>query len=111
MGKHFVLIHGAWHGGWYWEGVVTELVKAGHTAEPGHSPNDDCGGIKFEDYIDKIVDVLNQQASAAVLVGHSSAGFLLQSAAPKVADKIARLSMDDCNRFIYFKNSGLKLFR
>jgi pimeloyl-ACP methyl ester carboxylesterase len=95
MGKHFVLIHGAWHGGWCWDGVVRELVKAGHTAEaptmPGHNPDDDRGGIKFENYIGKIVDVLNTQASPAVLVGHSSAGFLLQSAAPKVPDKIAQL--------------------
>ena len=33
MGKHFVLLHGAWHGGWCWEGVVKELEKAGHTAD------------------------------------------------------------------------------
>jgi hypothetical protein len=33
MGEHFVLIHGAWHGGWCWDGVIQELVKAGHTAE------------------------------------------------------------------------------
>jgi hypothetical protein len=50
MGKHFVLLHGAWHGGWCWEGVIKELAKAGHTAEaptmPGHNPNDDRTGIK-----------------------------------------------------------------
>jgi hypothetical protein len=33
MGEHFVLIHGAWHGGWCWDGVIQELEKAGHTAE------------------------------------------------------------------------------
>jgi len=95
MGKHFVLIHGAWHGGWCWDGVVKELVRAGHTAEaptmPGHNPDDERDGIGFENYIDKIVDVLNKQNSPAVLVGHSSAGFLLQSAAPKAPDKIAQL--------------------
>jgi hypothetical protein len=55
MGKHFVLLHGAWHGGWCWEGVIKELAKAGHTAEaptmPGHNPNDDRTGIKFENYV------------------------------------------------------------
>ena len=53
MGKHFVLIHGAWHGGWCWEGIVREFVKAGHTPAaptmPRHNPNDDRAGIKFED--------------------------------------------------------------
>ncbi len=95
MGEHFVLIHGAWHGGWCWDGVIQELVKAGHTAEaptmPGHHPDDDRSQIKFDDYIDKIADVLNRQSHPVVLVGHSSGGYMLQAVAPKVADKIARL--------------------
>jgi pimeloyl-ACP methyl ester carboxylesterase len=95
MGKHFVLLHGAWHGGWCWEAVIKELEKSGHTAEaptmPGHNPGDDRAGIKFENYVGKIVDVLNKQATPVVLVGHSSAGFLVQSAAPKAPDKIAQL--------------------
>lgn len=38
MGKHFVLIHGAWHGGWCWEGVIAEIRKAGHSAEAPTMP-------------------------------------------------------------------------
>jgi pimeloyl-ACP methyl ester carboxylesterase len=95
MKRHFVLIHGAWHGGWCWEGVVREFEKAGHTAEaptlPGHSTGDDRSKVTFDDYVDKIVGVLNRQPEPAVLVGHSSAGFLLQAAAPKAADKISQL--------------------
>ena len=95
MGNRFVLIHGAWHGGWCWEGVISELKKAGHTAEaptmPGHHPNDDRARITFDDYVAKITATVKRQPSPVVLVGHSSAGFLLQSAAPKTADKIARL--------------------
>lgn len=95
MGKHFVLIHGAWHGGWCWDGVIRALEKAGHTAEaptmPGHNPGDDRSPVTFNSYVDKIVEVLEQQAEPVILVGHSSAGFLLQSAAPRVPDKIERL--------------------
>jgi pimeloyl-ACP methyl ester carboxylesterase len=95
VGNHFVLIHGAWHGGWCWEGVINALEKAGHTAEaptmPGHHPDDDRAHITFDDYVDKITATLTRQPSPVVLVGHSSAGFLLQSAAPKVPDKIAQL--------------------
>jgi pimeloyl-ACP methyl ester carboxylesterase len=95
MGKHFVLIHGAWHGGWCWQGVIKELQQAGHSAEaptmPGHAPEDDRSGIGFDDYRAEIVAVLNRQRSPVVLVGHSSAGFLLQAAAPKAAEKIERL--------------------
>ena len=95
MGKHFVLLHGAWHGGWCWEGVKKELEKAGHTAEtptmPGHHPEDDRSGIRFEDYVDTIVRILEQQPEPVVLVGHSSAGFLMQAAAPKAAGKISQM--------------------
>jgi hypothetical protein len=56
VGKHFVLLHGAWHGGWCWDAVIESLKKAGHTAEaptmPGHHPNDDRSDIKFENYRD-----------------------------------------------------------
>ena len=95
MGKHFVLIHGAWHGGWAWDGVIAEIEKAGHTAEaptmPGHDPADNRSGIEFNDYVEAIVGTLQRQPEPVVLVGHSSAGFLLQSAAPKAAGKIAQL--------------------
>ena len=95
MSKHFVLIHGAWHGGWCWEGVIKELGKAGHTAEaptmPGQNPGDDRSKVTFDSYVDKIVETLKRQSDPIVLVGHSSAGFLLQSAAPKAPQRIERL--------------------
>ncbi len=95
MGKRFVLIHGAWHGGWCWDGVVKALQAAGHSAEaptmPGHQADDDRAGIRFQDYVDKVTDVLKTQPEPVILVGHSSAGMLMQSAAPLAADKIERL--------------------
>lgn len=95
MGKHFVLIHGAWHGGWCWDGVIAGLENAGHTAEaptmPGHRAEDDRSNIVFDNYVDKIVSVLEGQTAPVVLVGHSSAGFLMQASAPKIPDKIERL--------------------
>jgi pimeloyl-ACP methyl ester carboxylesterase len=95
MAKHFVLLHGAWHGGWCWDGVVKALEEAGHTAEapttPGHQAKDDRSGIRFEDYVEAIVRVLEQQPAPVVLVGHSSAGFMMQAAAPKASGKISQL--------------------
>jgi hypothetical protein len=86
MGEHFVLIHGAWHGGWCWEGVIAALQKAGNTAEaptmPGMTPGDDRAAVTFDDYVDAIVSVLNRQPEPVIL---------LQAAAPKAPDKIKRL--------------------
>jgi Alpha/beta hydrolase family len=51
MGKHFLLIHGAWHGGWCWEGVIEKLEQTGHTAEaptmPGHGRADDRSTVRY----------------------------------------------------------------
>ena len=95
MGKHFVLIHGAWHGGWCWEKVIRELETRGATAEaptmPGMNPGDDRSGVTFEDYRRTIVHTLEAQERPVILVGHSSAGFLLQAAAPEAPDRIERL--------------------
>ena len=95
MGKHFVLIHGAWHGGWCWDGVIAALEAAGHTAVapdmPGHAAGDDRSTVTFADYVDRVADTVAAQPVPVVLVGHSSAGFLLQSAAPRVTDKLEKL--------------------
>src|SRR5262245_4123347 len=96
-GKHqtFVLIHGAWHGGFAWEGVASRLRLEGHDVEtptlPGMHPGDNRFGIQFSDYVDAVVDVLRRQSKPVILVGHSSAGMLLQAAAPRVADAIEML--------------------
>jgi pimeloyl-ACP methyl ester carboxylesterase len=58
---------------------------------PGHNPDDDRADIKFEDYVNKVLAVLNNQQTPCVLVGHSSAGFLMQAAAPETPEKIEKL--------------------
>ena len=59
---------------------------------PGHAPEDDRSGIVFQDYVDKIsLPVLRAQTEPVVLVGHSSAGYMIQAAAPLAADKLERL--------------------
>ena len=95
MGEHFILLHGAWHGGWCWDGVIKALEEAGHTGEaptmPGHEPGEDRSGIRFDDYVNSIVGVLEGQTKPVVLVGHSSAGFMMQAAAPRASEKISQL--------------------
>ena len=58
MGERFVLVHGAWHGGWCWEGVARELEAAGHEVEtptmPGMAPGDDRARVEFKDYVESL---------------------------------------------------------
>ncbi len=95
MGKHFVLVHGAWHGGWVWDGVLATLSECGHTGEaltlPGQAPGDRRAGVTMADCVGAVEAALKKQARPAVLVGHSSSGFLLEQAAPRVPDKVEQL--------------------
>ncbi len=95
MGKHFILVHGAWHTAKCWDSVVSFLTAGGHTAEaltlPGHGQGDDRASITFDNYVAAIVDAVSRQSNKSVLVGHSSAGLLIQSAAAKVAEKLEHL--------------------
>ena len=102
MKKQFILIHGAWHGGWCWDGVVKRLEKEGHKAisptMPGHHKTDDRSKIRLNDYIDAIMAAVNAADCPVVLVAHSSAGFLIQSVAAKIPEKIEHLVFN--NAFI-----------
>ena len=102
MKKQIILIHGAWHGGWCWDGVAKRLEKAGYTAisptMPGHHKTDDRSKIRLEDYIDTIMAAVNGVDGPVTLVAHSSAGFLIQSVAAKIPEKIEHLIFN--NAFI-----------
>jgi len=102
MKKQIVLIHGAWHGGWCWDGVIQELEKTGCAAAaptmPGHHKTDDRSTIGLNDYIEKIKKTVEKSAGPVILVGHSSAGFLIQSVAALIPEKIDHLIFN--NAFI-----------
>ncbi len=102
MEKQVVLIHGAWHGGWCWDGVVKALekknIRATAPTMPGHLKEDNRAGIGLNDYIEKILATVEAADGPVVLVGHSSAGFLIQSVAAKIPEKIHHLIFN--NAFI-----------
>ena len=51
MSDPFVLVTGAWHGGWAWRPVAEHLRAAGHTvytpALPGLADGDDPPGTRW----------------------------------------------------------------
>jgi len=98
--KHFVLVHGAWHTGAAWDGVIAALRKRGYTAEaitlPGYGPgNGDPSTTTLADDAAALVALLRKQSAPVILVAHSAGGVVVQEAAPKVAAEIAEVVFFD----------------
>ena len=98
----FVLVHGAYQGGWIWKPVVTGLRAAGHVA---YAPTlDGCAekrhqvrpGITVATHAQEIADCLfYEDLRDVVLAGTSAGGMVILKAAELARDRIARLSFVD----------------
>ena len=92
----FVLIHGAWHGGWCWEKVRPLLEKAACEVYTPDLPGlgDDITPIQeisLATYVDSIVTLLGALPSPVVLAGHSMGGIVISAVAEQVPEKISTL--------------------
>ena len=89
----FVLIHGAFGGGWNWDPVREPLIKAGHEVVTPDLPSqgDDqtpLSEVTLDSYRDRVIEVLDRQEEPVVLAGHSLAGISISQAAERRPDKI-----------------------
>jgi pimeloyl-ACP methyl ester carboxylesterase len=113
----FVLVHGAWSGGWYWNKVVPLLREFGHVVytptltglgERSHLFSYD---IDLFTHIRDIVNVVMfEDLRDIALVGHSYSGMVIAGVADRIGDRIGHLiyvdaflpedgeSMLDCTR-------------
>jgi pimeloyl-ACP methyl ester carboxylesterase len=96
VAETFVLITGAWHGGWAWRPVAEALRAAGHRALaptlPGLADGDDPTRQSLGAVVDHIVAYVERRDLRDVtLVGHSWGGYPLTGAAPRLAGRLARL--------------------
>ena len=94
----FLLVHGAWHGGWCWDDVAAALRAEGHTVLAPTLPGMGEGeapaskGIGLEQHVDAVVRLIDQQQlDDFVLVGHSYAGMVVSAVADQRADRIRHL--------------------
>lgn len=69
----FVLVHGAWHGGWCWERLAPLLQQAGHDVVVPELPTED-GSADFDAYADVVCTDLRGCDDDVVVVAHSLAG-------------------------------------
>ncbi len=92
----YVLIHGAWHGGWCWRKVAPILEAAGHTVLtpdlPGHGDDKTpTAAVTLQSYTDRICAVAGAQAESVILLGHSMGGVAITQAAENCPDKVEAL--------------------
>jgi pimeloyl-ACP methyl ester carboxylesterase len=94
----FLLVPGAWLGGWCWRYVAADLRAAGHTVigatltglgERAHLLSRETG---LETHVSDIVGLFDcRDLHEVVLVGHSYGGAVITAAAERVPDRIRRL--------------------
>ncbi len=96
--KHqtYLLVHSAWLGGWQWEGVTQILREKGHTVLapdlPGHGADKTAPGeITMDDYVNKLVKILDKQDAPIILVGHSFNGITISRVAELRPEKVSKL--------------------
>lgn len=94
--RTFVLVHGAWHGGWCWKKVVPLLASAGHRViaptltglgERSHLLTPE---VDLDTHIKDITAVFHfEDVHDAILVGHSYGGMVVAGVAPSVITRLA----------------------
>ena len=98
MPHTFVLVHGAWHGGWCWRRVADLLTAKGHKVftptltglgERSHLLAKD---INVSTHVTDVVNVLKWEGlNGVVLCGHSYAGFVISGIAEQIAPAISSI--------------------
>src|SRR3984957_21014206 len=94
--RTFVLVHGAWHGGWCWRRVADLLEQLGHRVftptltglgERSHLMSAD---INLDTHITDVVNVLKwEDLKDVVLVAHSYGGWPVSGAIEQECDRIS----------------------
>ena len=90
------MIHGSWHCGWAWQGVIRHLVEKGHVTHaptlPGHGPQAPRHGITHQDCVGSIIAYIQQRCLEDItLVGHSFGGTVVQKVAEEFPKQIRNM--------------------
>jgi pimeloyl-ACP methyl ester carboxylesterase len=93
--KTFVLVHGAWHGGWCWRRVADILERQGHKVFTptltglGERSHLIRAGINVSTHVTDVVNVLKwERLKEVVLCGHSYGGLVVSGVAEQSAAAI-----------------------
>jgi pimeloyl-ACP methyl ester carboxylesterase len=95
---NFVLVHGAWHGGWCWNRIRHALKATGSNVYSptltglGERAHLACRETGLETHIADVLGVLEMEdLTDIVLVGHSYGGVVVTAVADRAAERITQL--------------------
>ncbi|MGE3284518.1 MAG: alpha/beta fold hydrolase [Pseudonocardia sp.] len=95
MSQTYVLVTGAWHGGWAWRPVAQRLRAAGHRVLtptlPALADGDDPTRYQLTDVADFLVDLVGSTADEVTLVGHSWGGYPMTAAANRLGSRVTKV--------------------
>lgn len=111
--RTFVLVHGAWHGGWCWSKVAEELRSNGHKVytptltglgERSHLAGCD---VTMQTLVQDVANVLTwEDLQDVTLVGHSFGGLVISGVADLMPQRLRRLVYLDA----FILESGVSTF-
>jgi len=111
--RTYMLVHGAWHGGWCWSRVADRLRAAGHRVytptqtglgERRHLLHKD---ITLDVFVEDIVNVIEaEELDQVILVGHSFGGRSVAGVADRIPQTLRRLVFLDAG----LPDSGKSVF-
>ena len=94
----FVLVHGAWGGGWFWKKIIPLLRMAGHTVHAttatGMGDRVHLAGpaVDLDTHITDVANVLEfEELTDVTLVGFSYGGMIITGVAERVPERLAGL--------------------
>ncbi len=95
---NFVLVHGAWHGGWCWQRVVQVLGSAGHRCHAltltgvGERAHLLSPAITLEMHIEDVAATIEmEELSDVVLAVHSYSGMIGTAIADRFGSRLRHL--------------------
>src|SRR5918996_1298377 len=98
----YVLVPGAWLGGWAWQPVARRLRAEGHDVYPitptglGERSHLATPEVDLDTYITDVVNTIEfEDLREVILIGHSYAGIVVTGVADRVPERIALLAYLD----------------
>lgn len=95
---NYVLVHGAWHGGWCWRDTAAALRAAGHQVfTPTHTgvgerAHQKAENITLETHVRDVCGCIEaEELSDVILCGHSYGGMVITAVADRLPQRVRAL--------------------